>query len=87
MGSDFAVSREQFKLRPFYYLIKNRIFDTKSIAFQMLSTKSKANLYVSQVYFVNCHIYFLFYLNTKGPIRASNKIASSFNHCLLVMTI
>ena len=53
----------------------------------MLSTKSKANLYVNQVYFVSCHIYFLFYLNTQGPIMASNKIAYSFNHCLPFMTI
>ena len=86
MGSDFAVSQKQLKLRPFHYLMKNRMFDRKPNAFEILSTKSKANLYVNQVCFVSCHIYFLF-LNTQGPVRASNKTASSFNHCLPFMTL
>ena len=87
MGGDFAVSREQLRLRPFNDLIKNRIFDTKPNGFEILSTKIKGNIYVNQVYFVSCHISFLFYLNTQGPIKASNKKNSSFNHCLPFMTI
>ena len=86
MGSGFAVSTEQLKLRPFYYLIRKRIFDTKPNTFEILSTKSKTNLYVNQVYFVSCHISFLFYLNTQGSVRASDKRASSFNHYLPFMT-
>ena len=87
MGTDFVVGREQLRLRPFNYLIKNRIFDTKPNAFEILSTKCKANMYVNQVYFVSCHISFLLYLNTQGRIRASNKRATSFRHCLSLMTI
>ena len=87
MGGDFAVRREQLSLRPFNYLIKNKIFDTKPNAFEILSTKIKGNIYVNQVYFVSCHISFLFYLNTQSPVRASNKKVSSFNYCLPFMTI
>ena len=87
MESDFVISREQLMLRPFNYLIKNRIFETKPNAFEILSTKSKANIYVNQVYFLSCHSSFLFYLNTQGRIRASNKRATSFRHCLSLMTI
>ena len=87
MGSDFVVRREKLRLRPFNYLIKNRIFETKPNACEILSTKSKANMYVNQVYFVSCHISFLLYLNTQGRIRASNKRATSFSHCLSLMTI
>ena len=87
MGSDFGVNREQLRLRPSNYLIKNRILDTKPNASEILSRKSKANMYVNQVYFISCHISFLLYLNTQGRIRASNKRASSFSYCLSLMTI
>ena len=36
MGSDFGVNREQLRLRPFNYLIKNRILDTKPNASEIL---------------------------------------------------
>ena len=87
MGGEFAVSREQLSLRSFNYLIKNKIYDTKPNTFEILSTKIKGNIHVNQVYFVSCHISFLFYLNTQSPVRASNKRFSSFNYCLLFMTI
>ena len=52
MGSHFAVSREQLKLRPFYYLIKNRIFDTKPNAFEILST----NIFQGFIICIKTHV-------------------------------
>ena len=59
MGGDFAVSREQLTLRPFNYLIKNKIFDTKPNAFEILSTKTKVTYMLTKcilsvVTFLSC---------------------------------